>query len=71
MTGYLSGISHEVTEEDVQKTFEGSGRIEAVKIIKDHHSGRLKGFGFAEMPNDADAQSAINTANHKECKDEH
>lgn len=68
MNIYVGNLSYEVTEEDLQKTFEEFGQTESVKIIKDNHSGRSKGFGFVEMPNDADAQSAINSLNDKELK---
>ena len=68
MNIYVGNLSYEVTEEDLQNAFEGFGQIESVKIIKDNYSGRSKGFGFVEMPNNADAQSAINALNDKELK---
>ena len=68
MNIYVGNISYEVTEEDLQKAFEGYGQIESIKIIKDNYSGRSKGFGFVEMPKNADAQSAINGLNDKEIK---
>jgi RNA recognition motif-containing protein len=68
MNIYIGNLSYEVTEGDLQEAFEGFGQTESVKIIKDNYSGRSKGFGFVEMPNDADAQSAINGLNDKELK---
>ena len=68
MNIYVGNLSHEVTEEDLQKAFEDYGQTESVKIIKDNYSGRSKGFGFVEMSNNADAQSAINGLNDKELK---
>jgi len=68
MNIYVGNLSYEVTEEDLQNAFEGFGQIESVKIIKDNYSGRSKGFGFVEMSNNADAQSAINGLNDKELK---
>ena len=68
MNIYVGNLSYEVTEEDLEKAFEAFGQIESVKIIKDNYSGRSKGFGFVEMPNNADAQSAINGLNEKELK---
>lgn len=66
MNIYVGNLSYEVTERDLQKAFESFGRIESVKIIKDNYSGRSKGFGFVEMSNNVDAQSAINGLNEKE-----
>ena len=68
MNIYVGNLSYEVTEEDLQNTFEGFGHVESVKIIKDNYNGRSKGFGFIEMSNNADAQSAINGLNDKELK---
>ena len=68
MNIYVGNLSYEVTEEDLKEAFEGFGQIESVKIIKDNYSGRSKGFGFVEMANNADAQSAIDGLNDKELK---
>jgi RNA recognition motif-containing protein len=68
MNIYVGNLSYEVTEEDLKEAFEGFGQIESVKIIKDNYTGRSKGFGFVEMSNNADAQSAINGLNDKELK---
>ena len=68
MNIYVGNLSYEVTEEDLQEVFEGFGQIESVKIINDNYSGRSKGFGFVEMSNNAEAQSAINGLNDNELK---
>ena len=68
MNIYIGNLSYEVTEEDLKQAFEAFGEVESVKIIKDKYTNRSKGFGFVEMPDDADAQSAINDLNDKEIK---
>jgi RNA recognition motif-containing protein len=68
MNIYVGNLSYEVTEEDLHKAFEGFGQIDSVKIIKDNYSGRSKGFGFVEMPDNAEAQSAIDDLNDKDLK---
>lgn len=68
MNIYTGNLSYEVTEEELKQAFEAFGVVESVKIIKDNFSGRSKGFGFVEMPDNADAQSAINDLNDKELK---
>jgi RNA recognition motif-containing protein len=65
---YVGNLSYEVTQEDLQQAFEGFGQVESVNIIKDKYSGQSKGFGFVEMPAEAEAQSAINELNGKELK---
>ncbi len=68
MNIYVGNLSYEVTEEDLKEAFEVFGEVETVKVIKDNYTGRSKGFGFVEMSNNADAQSAINDLNDKELK---
>jgi len=68
MNIYVGNLSYEVTEEDLQKAFEGFGQTESVKIIKDNYTGRSKGFGFVEMSNNTDAELAIKGLNDKELK---
>jgi RNA recognition motif-containing protein len=68
MNIYIGNLSYEVNEEDLQEAFEAFGQVESVRIIKDKYSGQSKGFGFVEMPDKAEAQSAINDLNGKELK---
>jgi len=68
MNIYIGNLSYEVTEEDLKQAFEAFGQVESAKIIKDMYTGRSKGFGFAEMPDNADAQSAIDSLNDTELK---
>ncbi len=68
MNIYVGSFSYHVTEEDLKQAFDAFGEVESVKIIKDMDSGRSKGFGFVEMPRQAEAQSAINDLNGKELK---
>ena len=68
MNIYVGNLSYEVTEEALQESFEAFGHIESVRIVKDSFSGKSKGFGFVEMPNNAEAKSAIDGLNDKELK---
>ena len=68
MNIYVGNLSFEVTEEDLKQAFEGFGQVESVNIIKDRYSGESRGFGFVEMPAEAEAQSAITGLNGKELK---
>jgi len=65
---YVGNLSYEVTQEDLQAAFEAFGQVESVKVIKDNYSGRSKGFGFVEMPDSAEAHSAIDGLNEKDLK---
>ena len=65
---YVGSLSYKATEEDLKKEFEGFGQVESVNIIKDRYSGESRGFGFVEMPNKDEAQSAIESLNGREMK---
>jgi RNA recognition motif-containing protein len=63
MNIYVSNISFKSNENDVQGAFEKFGEVSSVKIISDRDTGRSKGFGFVEMPNDKEALTAIDELN--------
>ena len=68
MNIYIGNLSYEVSEGDLKKAFETFGQVESVKIIVDNYTGRPRGFGFVEMPNNSEARSAIEALNNKELK---
>jgi len=68
MNIYVGNLSYEVTEEDLQEAFGAHGQVESAKVIKDMYSGRSKGFGFVEMPDNSEAEAAIEALNGKELK---
>lgn len=63
MNIYVGNLAHQATEEKLREAFEAFGQVESVNIIKDKFSGESRGFGFVEMPNQAEAQSAIDALN--------
>jgi cold-inducible RNA-binding protein len=68
MNIYVGNLSHEVKEEDLREAFEAFGQVETVKVILDNETGRSRGFGFVEMSNNSEAESAIKALNDKELK---
>lgn len=65
---YLGNLPYEVTEDDLRTALEQFGQVDSVTIITDKHSGRSKGFGFAEMASRTEGQAAIEGLNGKELK---
>ena len=53
-------------EDELKKTFEVFGEVTSARIITDKYSGKSKGFGFVEMPDEAEAKKAIEELNGKE-----
>lgn len=66
MNIYVGNISFNVTESDLKEAFEAFGTVESAKIIEDKYSGRSRGFGFVEMPNKEEGESAIAALNGKD-----
>ncbi len=56
---YVGNLSFDLTEEKLEELFSKHGEVLSVKIITDQYSGRSKGFGFIEMSNKDEANSAI------------
>lgn len=63
---YVGNLSYNVKDEDLSEIFKEYGEIASAKVITDKFTGRSKGFGFVEMPNDAEAQNAIKELNDAE-----
>ena len=63
MNLYIGNLDYSIKEEQLRELFEQVGEVSSVKIITDKFSGRSKGFGFVEMPNDSEADNAINSLN--------
>ena len=68
MNIYVGNLSYEITDDEVKDLFSPHGEISSVSIIKDKQSGQSKGFGFIEMPNQAEAEEAIKALNESEVK---
>ncbi len=66
MNIYVGNLNYNVKEDALQKAFEEFGEVSSAKIITDRESGRSKGFGFVEMTNDDEANTAIENLNGKD-----
>lgn len=56
---FVAKLNFKTKTESLKKLFERFGTVDSAKIITDKETGRSKGFGFIEMPNDNEAMSAI------------
>ena len=59
MNIYVGNLSYDTDDHALRQTFEKYGSVDSVNIIFDKFSGRSKGFGFIEMPDNSEAQKAI------------
>jgi RNA recognition motif-containing protein len=56
---YVGNLPYSATEEKIQDLFSQYGELESVILIKDAETGQVKGFGFVEYKNQADADKAL------------
>lgn len=63
MNLYVSNLGEKVTDESLHAIFSTHGTVGSAKVITDHFTGYSRGFGFVDMPDDAEANNAISKIN--------
>lgn len=63
MNIYVGNLAYSVTNEDLAQAFSAFGEVSRASVIMDKMTNQSKGFGFVEMPNNADADAAIKALN--------
>ncbi|MBN8420249.1 MAG: RNA-binding protein [Verrucomicrobia bacterium] len=66
MNLYVSNLPYSLTDEDLQSEFAIFGTVTSARLVKDRETGRSRGFGFVDMPVEAEALTAINALNGKD-----
>ena len=59
MNMYVSNLGFHVTDENLKALFTSFGEVTSAKVITDRTTGKSRGFGFVEMPEDAAAEEAM------------
>ncbi len=62
---YVGNLSYNVGSTDLEELFGAYGQVSNAEVISHRDSGRSKGFGFIEMPNDDEADAAVTNLNGK------
>jgi cold-inducible RNA-binding protein len=63
MNIFVAKLDYSTSVDTVRELFEQYGEVSSAKIIMDRETGRSKGFGFIEMPEDEDGWNAIRELN--------
>ena len=66
MNIFVAKLDFSTTSEDLRAAFEQFGEVSSAKVIDDKLTGKSKGYGFVEMPNDDEANNAIEALNESE-----
>ena len=64
---YVGNLPYSVDDQALQELFAPHGNVTSARVIIDKFTGRSKGFGFVEMPDNAEANSAITALNDQDC----
>ena len=63
---YVGNLTYDVTDSTLEQMFAVHGAVKSAQVIMDRDTGRSKGFGFVEMSNDQEADTAIREMNGKQ-----
>ncbi|MCB9232051.1 MAG: RNA-binding protein [Bacteroidia bacterium] len=63
MNIFVAKLNYSTSSETLQELFEQFGQVDSAKVIMDRETGKSKGFGFVEMPDDSEGNEAISNLN--------
>jgi RNA recognition motif-containing protein len=63
---YVGNLSFNTSERELEAAFAAYGEVASARIATDRDTNRPRGFGFVEMPSQAEAEAAIAGLNGKE-----
>jgi RNA recognition motif-containing protein len=63
---YVGNLAYATTDEGLRAAFAAYGEVTSARVVKDRMTERSKGFGFVEMPDQAQAQAAVDALNGSE-----
>ncbi|HEY4064564.1 MAG TPA: RNA-binding protein [Puia sp.] len=58
---FVAGLPYDFDDVDLKEMFELYGAVNFAKVVMDRETGKSKGFGFVDMPDDTEARQAIET----------
>ena len=65
---YVGNLPYSVRDNDLEQAFSAFGAVTSAKVMMERDTGRSKGFGFVEMPNNSEADAAIKALNETPLK---
>ena len=63
---FVGNLPYRSTDTELNDAFSAHGEVMSAQVVTDRYTGRSRGFGFVEMPNDSEAEAAIAALNGKD-----
>ena len=63
---YVGNLPYQADDQKLQELFAQHGTVTSARVIVDKFSGESKGFGFVEMPDNTEAEAAIQALNEQD-----
>lgn len=63
MNLFVAGLPYDLDDAELEEIFEKFGTVASAKVAMDKETGKSRGFGFVEMPNETEAKDAIENLN--------
>ena len=63
---YVGNLSFNTEEPQLEQLFSAHGAVESVHLVRDHATGRSRGFAFVEMANDEAGRAACQALDQKD-----
>ena len=63
MNIFVAGLPYDLDDAELEEIFEKFGEVKSAKVSMDRETGKSRGFGFVDMPNEAEARDAIENLN--------
>ena len=63
---YVGNLSFRTTQQELEDLFTNYGSVQEAAVVTDRETGRSRGFGFVTMPEDGEANAAIEALNGQE-----
>ena len=59
MNIYVANLPYSTDRDQLREIFAAYGEVSSARVVTDRETGRSKGFGFVEMPDNAQAAAAV------------
>ena len=63
MNIFVGNLSVETRDDGLREAFAAHGAVDSAQVVMDRETGRSRGFGFVEMPDNNEANQAVSALN--------